>query len=42
MSYDKSQDIIIVALDVTLSIFKGVKKLRALIKKKTAKAAKSN
>lgn len=37
MSYDKSQDIIIVVLDVTLAIFKGVKKLRGLIKKKTSK-----
>ena len=37
MDYEKGQDIIIVMLDMTLTIFKGIKKLRSLIKKKAKK-----
>ena len=29
MNYEKGQDIIIVVLDMTLTIFKGIKKLRS-------------
>jgi len=37
MSYEKNQDIIIVLLDIALTIFKGIKKLRGIIKKKAKK-----
>jgi len=37
MNYEKGQDIIIVVLDMTLTIFKGIKKLRSLIKRKAKK-----
>ena len=37
MNYEKNQDIIIVVLDIALTIFKGVKKLRGIIKKKAKK-----
>jgi hypothetical protein len=40
MDYEKGQDIIIVMLDMTLTIFKGIKKLRSLIKKKAKKMPK--
>ena len=40
MNYEKGQDIIIVVLDMTLTIFKGIKKLRSLIKKKAKKMPK--
>jgi hypothetical protein len=37
MNYEKGQDIIIVVLDMALAIFKGIKKLQSLIKKKAKK-----
>ena len=37
MNYEKGQDIVIVLLDMALTIFKGIKKLRSLIKKKAKK-----
>ena len=37
MDYEKGQDIIIVMLDMALAIFKGIKKMRSLIKKKAKK-----
>jgi len=37
MTYEKSQDIIIVLLDMALTIFKGIKKLQSLLKKKAKK-----
>jgi hypothetical protein len=37
MSYEKGQDVIIVVLDIALTIFKGIKKLRGIIKKKAKK-----
>ena len=37
MSYEKNQEIIIVVLDIALTIFKGIKKLRGIIKKKAKK-----
>ena len=37
MNYEKGQDIIIVVLDMALTIFKGIKKLRGIIKKKAKK-----
>ena len=37
MTYEKGQDIIIVMLDMALAIFKGIKKMRGLIKKKAKK-----
>ena len=40
MNYEKGQDVIIVVLDMTLAIFKGIKKLRSLIKKKVKKMPK--
>jgi len=40
MTYEKSQDIIIVLLDMALTIFKGIKKLRSLVKKKAKKMPK--
>lgn len=35
MNYGELENIIIVVLDTALAIFKGTKKLRALVKKKT-------
>ena len=40
MNYEKGQDVIIVVLDMALAIFKGIKKLRSLIKKKSKKIPK--
>ena len=40
MNYEKGQDVIIVVLDMALAIFKGIKKLRSLIKKKAEKMPK--
>lgn len=40
MNYEKGQDVVIVVLDMTLAIFKGIKKLRSLIKKKAKKMPK--
>ena len=42
MSYEKNQDIIIVLLDIALTIFKGIKKLRGIIKKKAKKIARKD
>lgn len=35
MSYEKVENIIIIVLDTSLAIFKGIKKLREIIKKKS-------
>ena len=40
MNYEKGQDVVIVVLDIALAIFKGIKKLRSLIKKKAKKMPK--
>ena len=40
MNYEKGQDVIIVVLDMALAIFKGIKKLRSLIKNKAKKMPK--
>jgi len=40
MNYEKGQDIIIVVLDMALAFFKGIKKLRSLLKKKAKKMPK--
>ena len=37
MNYEKGQDVIIVVLDMALAIFKCIKKLQSLIKKKAKK-----
>ena len=37
MSYEKNQEIIIVALDMALTVIKGIKKLRGILKKKAKK-----
>lgn len=35
MNYEKVENIIIIVLDTSLAIFKGIKKLRGIIKKKS-------
>lgn len=42
MTYGDLENLIIVALDTALAIFKGVKKLRAIIKKKSKKFSITN
>ena len=42
MNYEKSQDIAIVLLDMTLTVLKGIKKLHGLLKKKGQKLKKAN
>ena len=42
MNYEKSQDIAIVLLDMTLTVLKGIKKLHGLLKKKGQKLKKVN
>ena len=37
MSYETNQEIIIVLLDMALTVLKGIKKLRGILKKKAKK-----
>lgn len=42
MKYEKVETIIIIVLDTTLAVFKGVKKLRAIVMKKSKKFSNIN
>ncbi len=42
MSYEKNQEVIIVLLDMALTVLKGIKKLRGILKKKSQKLKSVN